>query len=376
MANQELEKANLLHIGSQRKTLSKRQKEFNQLTKKIEELGNLIKDLQDGRTQLQQRAQKEMRPLFDRFDAARVELVMTMDRIYPNKIFKKNDHRKLEHLITDMCFELITKSGMDELKEIFNKYNDDDFDTVNAEVDRLAIGAVKDMAWIYGVEFDDDDDISTPEQFHEQMEKKLSEREESYEAEERMRAEKHSKKQKTQKQLDREEKRKAEEQKLTKSVRSVYMDLVKAFHPDREKDEAEKERKTDIMQRVTQAYQENDLMKLLKLQMELDRIDQEHLETLADEQLMYYNKVLKQQLQDLEGQKFEITEELGSMVDIAPYRINSFESVVFAFNRQVNDLKKHVKTVKNELRFWADPPSVKMFLKTYQIPRDDDYDFY
>ena len=374
MTNQEVSKADLLHIGGQKATLSKRQKEFNQLTRKIEELGKLIKDLQDGRTSLQQRAQKEMKPLLVKFEAAQVEMVISMDRIYPDEIFRKNDHRKLEHLITDMCFELITKNGREELKDIFNKYSDDDFDVVNAEVDRLAMDAVKDMAWVYGVEFDDADDISTPEEFHAQMQKKLLEKEEAYGEEERLRAEKRAKKQKTQKQQDREDKRKAEEQKLTKSVRSVYMDLVKAFHPDREKDESEKDRKTEIMQRVTQAYQENDLMKLLKLQMELDRIDQDHLETLADEQLMYFNKVLKQQVQDLEEQKLGITEDLGQMVNIDPYRINSLESVIFAFNRQVNDLKKHVKTIKNELAFWADPPSVKMFLKTYQIPKDDDYD--
>lgn len=376
MTNQKLLRADLLHIGGQKTTLSKRQKEFNQLTRKIEELGKLIKELQDGRTLLLQRGQKEMKPLLVKFVAARVEMVISMDRIYPDKIFKKNDHRKLEHLITDMCFELIKKSGREELKPIFNKYSEDDFDTVNAEVDRLAMDAVKDMAWVYGIEFDDADDISTAEQFHAQMQKKLLEKEEAYGDEERLRAERRANKQKTQKQQDREDKRKAEEQKLTKSVRSVYMDLVKAFHPDREKDESEKNRKTEIMQRVTQAYQENDLMKLLKLQMELDRIDQDHLETLADEQLTYYNKVLKQQVRDLEEQKLEITEELGRTVNIDPFRITSFESVIFAFNRQLNDLKKHVKTIRNELAFWSDPPSVKMFLKTYNIPRDDDYDFY
>ena len=43
------------------------------------------------------------------------------------------------------------------------------------------------------------------------------------------------------------------------------MDLVKALHPDREPDEAEKLRKTELLKQVTTAYQANELLTLLRL---------------------------------------------------------------------------------------------------------------
>ncbi len=366
-------KSNLLHIGAQKAALSKRQKEFNRLTKKIEETNKLISDLKKGGEQLQQRVEKEMKPLLVEMNSVKAGMVRAMDRVYDDKLLKKADHKKLAHLITDLSFDLINGGGFEDLKPIFNKYNEVDFDTVNAAVEQEAAARAKEMASMFGVDFDDDDDISTPEQFQEQMFKKLFEQQEGFEEEERVKAEKRANRPKTQKQQEREDKQKEHEQKLSKSVRAVYMDLVKAFHPDREKDEAERLRKTEIMQRVTQAYNDNDLLGLLKLQMEFDRIDQEHLETLADEQLLYYNKVLKQQLDDLEEQKFEIVNQLASLSDLNPYQINSVESVFFQFNQDLREFKRELKNIKADAVLWGDALQVKAYLKTYKIPKDDEY---
>jgi hypothetical protein len=369
-------KSNLLHIGAQKAALSKRQKEFNRLTKKIEQTDKLILELRKAGEQLQQRADKEMKPILAEMTSVRAEIVRAMDRVYPDKLLKKTDHLKLARLITDLSFELINDEGLVDLKPIFNKYSDRDFDTVHDEGEREAAETARQMASMFGVEFDDEDDISTPDQFQEQMFKKLFEQQEAVEEEERIKAEKRAKRPKSQKQQEREEREKEHEQNLTKSVRSVYMDLVKAFHPDREKDEVERQRKTEIMQRVTQAYNDNNLLNLLKLQMEFDRIDQEHLETLADDQLLYYNKVLKQQLDDLEMMKSEIVHQLARLADMSPYHINSVEFVFFKFNQDLSDFKKELKTTKSEIALWSDARQVKAFLKTYKIPKPDDFGFF
>ncbi len=369
-------KSNLLHIGAQKAALSKRQKEFNRLTKRIEQIGKMISDLTKGGEQLQQRIDKEWKPILTELNAAKAEMVRGMDRVYSDKLLKKADHKKLAHLITDLSYELIKDYGFDDLKPIFDKYSDVDFDTMDAEAELEAAEMAKQMASIFGVDFDDDEDISTPEQFQEQMFRKLSEQQDAWEEEERLKQEKRAQRPKTQKQQEKEDKQKEQEQKLTKSVRSVYMDLVKAFHPDREKDDAEKERKTEIMQRVTKAYNDNDLLSLLKLQMEFNRIDQDHLETLADEQLLYYNKILKQQLTDLEQEKNSVVEGLAQLSDIPPYRINSIETLFFKFNQDLREFKRELKMTKSELSLWSDVHQVKSYLKTYKIPKEQDFDFY
>ena len=59
-------------------------------------------------------------------------------------------------------------------------------------------------------------------------------------------------------------------------------------------------RKTALMQRVNQAYQTNDLLSLLQLQLEIEQIDQNALDGIAGDRLRHYNKVLTEQLQELQ----------------------------------------------------------------------------
>lgn len=61
------------------------------------------------------------------------------------------------------------------------------------------------------------------------------------------------------------------------TVREIYRKLVSAIHPDREVDADARTRKTVLMQRANEAYQRDDLMTLLELQIELEQIDAAHL---------------------------------------------------------------------------------------------------
>lgn len=50
------------------------------------------------------------------------------------------------------------------------------------------------------------------------------------------------------------------------------------------------------MQQANQAYDRNDLLTLLTLQLDLEQIDSSHLASLPDDRLLHYNQVLKEQL--------------------------------------------------------------------------------
>ncbi len=86
-------------------------------------------------------------------------------------------------------------------------------------------------------------------------------------------------------------------------LREIYRKLASALHPDREADGAERERKTALMKRVNQAYQNEDLLELLSLQIEIEQIDSEHLAGLPEQRLRHYNHVLKEQVRTLEGER-------------------------------------------------------------------------
>ena len=71
------------------------------------------------------------------------------------------------------------------------------------------------------------------------------------------------------KQLLEEAQRKSAESAVSKTTKQIYMDLVRNFHPDTEMDEERKIWKTEIMQQITAAYEEDDYIRLLELQMSL-----------------------------------------------------------------------------------------------------------
>lgn len=63
------------------------------------------------------------------FNEHRMQLVYLFDRVYQDKIFSETDQEKLADLISNIADELLASTGAPELKSIFNKYNEADFDT-------------------------------------------------------------------------------------------------------------------------------------------------------------------------------------------------------------------------------------------------------
>lgn len=348
--------------------LSKAQKEFNRLTKRIGELEAQLTEFRTAAGKLQSRIHAEYNPLINEYNQLRADLVRTFHRAYDRAEWTKTEKKKLAHLIVNLAYELIDEHGMDDLKPIFDKYETAGFDAVTAEDDAAVSEVMKEMvASMYGIEFDPAVDVSTKEKFMAYLDEQMRAKQAS-QAEHQQRAEEtRAKRPKTAKQQAREEKKRLDERNVTKAVRTLYMDLVKAFHPDREPDETEKARKTEIMQRVTAAYEASDLMTLFRLQLEFNRIDQSPLETLAEEQLRYYNKILKQQTDELGGEPFSLQTQLGTLLNKPLAFVGSVLSLEFGFNNDVRTLKEEVKQLKKDAKAFADSPVLKAWLKTYKV---------
>ena len=370
-------KQQVIRVGTSKEKAvqSKAQKEFNRLTKKIENTEKEIKEFKDVAEKLQQRVVREMRPLTVQLAQLQAQVVRIYDRAHDSKDFKKAEKKKLAHLIQTLAFDLIDTEGMEDLKAIYDKYDKEGYDAVNEEMEQAQLDMAKQMAsQMLGIDLSDVD-LKDPEKMREFLQQKMQEQEAAEEERQQVAAERRAKKPKTERQQALEAKREEETRNITKSVRTLYMDLVKAFHPDRELDEAEKARKTEIMQRVTQAYEASDLLALLRLQLEFDRIDQDHLETLADDQLRYYNKILKDQAQDLEGELYAIQERMGRMSG-SPFGVYSTMQVEYKFNSDVRQLKKSIKDMKSDIGMFSDLSVLKLWLKDYKIPKPDQFTYF
>ncbi|MBD2703701.1 hypothetical protein IC229_23855 [Spirosoma sp. BT702] len=361
--------------GKDKAPLSKAQKEFNRLTKKIDDLELELTQFRAAATQIQQRIYTEYEPLLRDFNRLRADLVRVFDRAHDRPETTKTERKKLVDLILNLSYELISEHGLEELKPIFDKYDADGFDATDAEADEQVSEVMKEMvSAMYGIQFDEDVDVSTKDKFMAYLDEQMRAKQTEHQQLEQEAEERKAKKPKSAKQQEREAKKQLEERNITKAVRTLYMDLVKAFHPDREPDEDEKVRKTEIMKRVTEAYEKSDLLALFRLQFEFNRIDQQNLETLAEDQLRYYNKILKQQAEELDAELYGLQSQLSAALNKPLMMVGSALSLEFSFNNDVRALKQDIKATRKDIKDLSNPAQMKAFLKTYRIRKASDFD--
>jgi hypothetical protein len=345
----------ILYIPEQDKPLNKKQKEFNTLSDTIEALDRQIADLQQAFDEMLRRIPSDLDPLVREYQGYRADIVNLWDRTYEAEHFRKAYQTKLAFLITENAYDLIKNHGLAELKVVFNKYSPVDIDVLLEEERLRAVSRIDDPAFLLESVYEPAPEVS----FHELPE----------EEQQRIKAERREQR------MD-QRTREAQQAKTTKSVRSVYMELVKTFHPDREADEAEKLRKTETMQRITKAYQANNLLDLLKLQMELEQIDRSGLENLNKNQLSYYNKILRQQVEELDQQKIALQQKISAICGLPYQHANSQVTVIAKFNTNINELKAEIKNIRKVYKHWTVPSQLKTYLKPFQVPNqpEDDSD--
>ena len=150
-----------------------------------------------------------------------------------------------------------------------------------------------------GIDLDLSDMDNSPEAFA-RMQQQIQEELDRRREEEKQQ---NAAKKKTKKQLEKELKQKEAETIKLKSLRNIYISLVKALHPDTETDPTEKLRKEELMKKVTIAYNDKDLPALLQLEMEWVVAESDHLANMPDEKLKLYIASLKEQVAELERER-------------------------------------------------------------------------
>ncbi|MFD2720798.1 J domain-containing protein [Hymenobacter monticola] len=93
----------------------------------------------------------------------------------------------------------------------------------------------------------------------------------------------------------------ADQQQLESNAKTIYRQLARQHHPDLERDPEKQAARTALMQRITEAYEADDLCTLLQLLAESGPADAE-----ADDVLARYTRALLQQQTQLKQQMNEL----------------------------------------------------------------------
>ncbi len=292
-------------------SLSLAQKSFNALLKKLETERQLLAAWQDMIPLLQQYA-SQYRPLLHSYNRLLAQLVRLLDDAYSAKGLSRYDQEKISHII--------------------------------CAVGAAIIGDATDLKQIYRMHGVADVEVSE----HPQQECA-------------------SKRKKSAKATSAEARHQEELQNASQSVRAVYRKLVSALHPDREQDPLERMRKTALMQRVNIAYKKKDLLGLLELQLEIEQIDQSHINSLLEQHLQHYSKVFTEQSAELRDEiawleaEFRIRFNIGLQEAVLPTLAMRY------LKSAIKGIQKNMNALKRDLLAFDDIKNIKVWLKSYHM---------
>ena len=358
--------------------LSKGQKLFNTLVKKIEASRHDLAQWQATMDAYHQKLGRDYMPLFDKFKGLQVDMAQALDRALERHKLTKPERRFVAEVICDVAEPLVIESGDPVMKALYNKHSEVDFD---AQAAVEAKGMQEVMSKVFGIEMDEEADVSSPQDVMDQVQMHMD----KARLNEMERQDQRSQRKKTAKQQAREDKQKADLEQTSQSIREVYRKLVSALHPDRESDPAERARKTGLMQRVNQAYDKKDLLLLLELQLELEHIDAATIAGLSEERLKHFNKILKDQLAELEQEIAYLEQPMRQMFQLSPYQMLKPQGVMPRLLKDIAELQRHIRQIKKEIEIPGDLAAFKAWIKARQrearamakdMDDDDDFPFF
>jgi hypothetical protein len=221
-------------------------------------------------------------------------------------------------MVSSLLVSLASKrgdlSGDDALKAVFNRHSASDYDEGAAE--QVSAMKAELEEWL-GQSLGRDEDFSSSQDLLRHARRKLADLQAQEAARKEARAERRAERAKAKKPAATLLRRETLQAELKQSLREIYRKLASALHPDREPDPELKLRKTAMLQAVNQAYDKQDLLHLLEVQVELQQLDRNGFNDLGDVRLRHYNKLLREQLDELEQELAQTESQFAHGYDVA-----------------------------------------------------------
>lgn len=166
--------------------------------------------------------------------------------------------------------------------------------------------------------------------------------------------------------------REREQAEASQSLREVYRKLAAALHPDRASDDADRARRDALMPRVNQAYEARDLLALLSLQLEIEQVDAEHMARTTAARAAQYNRLLAEQLDEIQAEidarRFALCHDYG----LAPHPPPRHERLGALLEALVRECRAGLAAAHADLAQLDDPAQAKALLRRrWRAARDD-----
>ena len=293
-----LERTTALDIASAAasggKALSPEHKRFQALLGKIETARERLQSWQQQLPLFAQMHQAQAAPLLAQLTAERRAWALGLEQLLLNRRWSKAETKTLTRMLCDLSGGLVDESNPSdaEMKALYDRWADIGFD----EKEEEHLASMKAMLEEAGGVDLGDDPVASEEELMRRAHAKMTEQHEQWQS-----APRPPRRHKTAAQKRAEE----DEARISQTVRDVYRKLAAALHPDRVAPDAtleQRQRSTALMQRANSAYEAGDLLALLTLQLQIEQVDIAHAAGIAAAQVKHFNKVLAEQLRELEAE--------------------------------------------------------------------------
>lgn len=376
----------LIEVDTLQQPLTDEQQKFNALSRKITEQKQELALWEQTIQQVQQKVAGELMPQYKQLALYQLQMIELLDDAFKTYKFGKREQLKLHDIICSMC-EAVLQSHVDNeqiahTQQIYSHYQPfDEFEQSLAEdtgyradadkttTNKTEPDKTEDHMRQYlreecGIETDGIP-LAEVHALYEQMQYASGRQYESSgeHSSQRQQKSKKGKARPTAQQQD----LKQTENLAGKSLKSIYQRLAAALHPDREQDEQEKIRKTELMQQATDAYKARDMMALLSLQLKAQQQTGGQVNALMDDQLKLYNMNLGKQSIQLADDILACKAEAASMVNYPHYYLAKPKDILDKVKHALSYNHQIIQAMKRDLRQFGGLESIKHFIHDYRL---------
>lgn len=335
---------------------SKGHKAFERLVKQIESARGTLEDWAAASSVYQEKYISELLPLQSALRALQVDLVRRLDAACGRKGLTQADRRMVSELVVDLAGVLLSEKDDEQLRHLYERHNGEDYD---AE-ERGAFAAMKaTLEEAFGVDLTGAPETGSPED----LLRYIHERQTWHGAPPGEEPEEASDTAQTS-----GRRRESQEHEMQVSLRAIYRRLASVLHPDRESDPEERARKTVLMQKANDAYENNRLLPLLELRRGLLRTE-DLVEGEDEKELKLYTKSLKKDLADLRAAIRATEGSFCARFGLAPFSRLSPTRALASLTTQIKTTRELVSDLRLDLEAFDDPRLLKDWLKSLRRQR-------
>lgn len=161
----------------------------------------------------------------------------------------------------------------------------------------------------------------------------------------------------------RERQQAAQAEQQRQALRTLYRQLVRVIHPDRELDPVRRQHKTQLMQRANQAYASQDLLALLALQQERGQREAGTVDSAEEDLLKTYNRLLQEQVASLKQQIQNIQIQAAQCIGPSVFGLPTRRELLRSFEETLREMRAAVKGLQAELPMLRQPATLKTWLQ-------------